>query len=67
MLEESRSQSTPRFGGIMSIGDPLTFIENLEALKIGNPSRILSNSPKELFLIPRFRKLPTRVTVLGSL
>jgi len=66
MLEESRSRSTPRFGGIMSIGDPLTFTENLEALKIGNSSRISSKPPKELFLISRFRKSPTRVTVLRS-
>jgi len=51
---------------MMSVGDPLTFTENLEALKIGNPLKISSKSQKELFSIPRFRKLPTRVAVLGS-
>jgi len=50
----------------MSVGDPLKFIENLEALKIGNPSRISSKSPKKLFPIPRFKKSLTRVAVLGS-
>jgi len=67
MPEESRSRSTPRFGGMMSVDDPLTFTENLEALKIENPSRISSKLLKELFLIPKFRKSPTRVMVLGSL
>ena len=66
MLEESRSHSTPRFGGMISIGNFLTFTENLEALKIGNSSRISLKLPKELFSIPRFRKSPTRVVVLRS-
>ena len=67
MPEESRSQSTPRFGRMMSVDNPLIFTKNLEALKIGNPSRILFKSLKELFSIPRFKKSPTRVMVLGSL
>ena len=51
---------------MISVGDLLTFIENLGALKIENTSRVLPRSPKELSSIPRFRKLPTRVTALGS-
>jgi len=66
MLEESRSQSIPKYGGIKTVGDPLTLTENLEALKIGNYSRVLSRPPKELFLIPKFRRSPTRAADLGN-
>ena len=66
MLEESRSRSIPRYGGMKIVGDPSTLKENLEALEIGNCSRVLSRPPKELFSIPRFRRLPTKATDLEN-
>ena len=48
------------------VGDFSILTENLEALKIGNHSRVLSRPPKELFLIPKFRRLPTRAMNLGN-
>jgi len=67
ILEESRSQSIPRYGGIKIVGDLSTLTENLEALNIGNRSRVLSRPPKELFSIPKFRRSPTRAADLGNL
>jgi len=48
------------------VSNPLILTENLEALKIGNCSRVLSRPPKEFFSIPKFRRLPTRATDLGN-
>jgi len=67
ILEESRSRSIPRYGGMKIVGDPSTLTENLEALNIGNCSRVLSRPPKELFSIPKFRRSPTRAMGLGNL
>jgi len=66
MLEESRSQSIPRYGGMKIVGDLSTLIENLEVLNIRNCSRVLSRPPKELFLIPKFGRSPTRAVDLGN-
>jgi len=43
-----------------------TLTENLKALNIGNHSRVLSRPPKELFLIPKFRRSLTRATDLRN-
>ena len=48
------------------VGDPSTLTENLEALEIGNRSRVLSRPPKELFSIPKFRRLPTKAADLEN-
>ena len=48
------------------VGDFSILTENLEALKIGNHSRVLSRLPKELFLIPKFRRSLTRTRDLGN-
>jgi len=66
MLEESRLQSILGYGGIKIVGNPSTLTENLEALNIGNCSRVLSRPPKELFSIPIFRRSPTKATDLGN-
>ena len=66
MLEESRSWSIPRYCRMKIVGDFSILTENLEALKIGNHSRVLSRLPKELFLIPKFRRSLTRTRDLGN-
>jgi len=66
MLEESRSQNILRYGGINIVGDLSTLTENLEALNIGNRSRVLLRPPKELFFILKFRRSPTRAVDLGN-
>jgi len=48
------------------ISDLSTLTENLEALKIGNHSRVLSRLPKEPFMILKFRRSPTRTRDLGN-
>jgi len=65
-LEESRLQSTPRYGGTRIVGDPSTYTENQDVLKIGNHSRKLSRPLKEPFLIPKSRRSPTKVIDLGN-
>jgi len=48
------------------VGNLLILTENLKALKIGNYSRVLSRPPKELFLIPKFRRSLIRTGDLGN-
>jgi len=66
MLEESRLQSTPRYSGMRIVGDPSTYTENQDVLKIGNHSRKLSRLLKEHFSIPKSRRSPTKVMNLGN-
>ena len=66
MREESILQSTPRNGGTMIVDNLSICTENQEVLKIGNHSRKLSRLPKESFLIPKSRRLPTRVEDLRN-
>jgi len=60
MLEESRSQSIPRYGGMKIVGDLSTLTENLEALNIGNHSRVLSRPPKELFFDSKIQEVTNK-------
>ena len=66
MLEESRLQSTPRYGRTRIVGNPSTYTENQDVLKIGNCSRKLLRPLKEPFLIPKSRRSPTKVMDLGN-
>jgi len=66
MLEESRLQSTPRYGEIRIIGNPSTYTKNQDVLKIGNCSRKLSRPLKEPFSIPKSRMSPTKVVDLEN-
>jgi len=66
ILEESRLQSTPRYGRTRIVGNPSTYTKNQNVLKIGNHSRKLSRPLKEPFLIPKSRRLSTKVIDLGN-
>ena len=66
MPEESRLRSTPRYGGMRIVDNPLTYTENQDILMIGNHSRKLSKPPKEFFSILKSRRSPTRVMDLGN-
>jgi len=66
MPEESRLQNTPRYGGMRTVDDSSTYIENQETLTIGNHSRKLSKPPKELFSTLKSRKSPIRIMDLGN-
>jgi len=66
MLEESRLQSTPRYGRMRIVGDLSTYTKNQDVLKIGNHLRKLSRPLKEPFLIPKSRRSPTKVVDLGN-
>ena len=66
MQERSTLQDIPRSGGTKTVIKLSINTECQETLRIGSHSKEQSNPPKDHFLTPRSRKLPTRVVDLGN-